>query len=281
MNKSRKNSIHIIENWKKEVRDRPNYQLKVDPKKIKLKEIVFPYFTNTAQQCGLKDCGRFHNRGYIVETDCGTEMNLGNVCGSKYFGADFKHITSAFSRKMNAMYYREELLERKLQLVVLRKQVQDLKKGDHNGDWCYENMHMHISRLLPQSIEESLVRRAKRGSGIVVRDVRLTGKDKAIAEQAGNKDGFKSETIFTINGVTSVISYKRLRKIINVYLGEKLEEFSELNIESADFDTLRKWANWSNKINERLIEAKKLIQECNRFLMPANIENIRKYQGYL
>lgn len=269
-----------ITNWE-DITERPNFEQKVDPKKIKLKQIVGHYSIDPQQPCGLKNCGTNHNRGYLVEVEGGIVTNIGNICGKRYFDVDFTNLQRAFKKDYNAQRYREELTKTKHQLAGIKKQIEDLRNGDHKGDWCYKNMHQHVSRLFPLSITDSLIKRSNRGNGVVEKDIMLTGKDKAIAEQAGNKDGFKTETVFIINGITSVVSYKKIKKILNVYLGEELVAFSQVDIETADFETLKRWNNWSNKIERRLREVKVLIDECNRFLMPANVNNIRRYQSYL
>lgn len=270
----------VITDWE-EICTRPKFEQKIDHEQIKLKEVIRPYHIMPQQPCGLKECGTSHNHGFLIEMDDGSETNIGHLCARKYYDLEFKFANRSYKIRRNAKQYREDLISTKFRLDLIRKQVQELKYGDHNGEWCYDNMRKQMLRLLPSSISESLTIRAKRGNGIVSKDVSLTEDEKQIAKQMGKKDQFKTEAIFIINGVTSVTSYPKIRKILDVNLGKKLEAFSQLDIQSADYKELKQWSTWSNNIDRWLLEAKNLIEECNRFLMPANIKNIRKNQHYM
>jgi len=269
-----------IKEWS-DILEEPGFEGQVDHKQIKLKQIIGKYSLPEKHPCGLKSCRTPHNRGYLVLAENGVKTNVGNICGKGIFGVEFQQLQDIFNRDMNAQRYREDLTAAKNQLGLLEQRVRVLSDGDNKGDWCYKKMHSQLTRLFPEFIEKKLIARAKRSDAIISSELAMTEEEKELAMETGGKSEFKTETLCVIGGIGSVITYKKLKTILDVRLGTDVEAFKEVDISQSDYKTLQHWHRWHNKTDRWLREANDIIDDCNRFLLQSNIENIRNFKTYL
>lgn len=65
-----------IESWD-DIVSRPGFLATVDPKAVKLKEIIGSYSFDTFIPCGLSTCHLPHGTGFLVVTDSGNETSIG------------------------------------------------------------------------------------------------------------------------------------------------------------------------------------------------------------
>ena len=146
-----------VEDWS-DVVSRPGFMERLNPKDIKLKNLIGQYNLYPAFPCGLTNCRSEHNRGYIVVAAGGLETNIGNVCGKREFGVEFNEFKKTFKQGYNAQRFREKigLAQATIDHVVVR--VSELLEGEHNGEWCYQQMHSYMTRLFPDSITKPLSR---------------------------------------------------------------------------------------------------------------------------
>jgi len=269
-----------IQCWE-DIIERPGFQQKLNPKEVKLKRIIGQYSINPKQPCGLKNCGTKHNRGYLVEAEDGLETNIGNVCGGKYFGVEFKELQNVFKMDSNAQRYREEIIEKQNQIHAIENTIKSLREGDYKADWCYDGVHSHMTRLFPEFLSDRLISRAKRNNGIVTKEVALSNEERELSSQAGDKSAYRTEQLFVIYGVAAAVSYKKIRNILATFFGGELDTFKNLDVETLDYNSLKTWHNWKNRIDHQLNKLREIIDDCNRFLAKSNIEMIRKYKDYL
>jgi hypothetical protein len=87
--------------------------------------------------------------------------------------------------------------------------------------------------------------------------------------------------VFTINGLAAVKNYRKLRSTVQIELGSELENFGALKPEEMTHKDLRSWSNWANRVDIRLREARNIIEDCKRFLLPSNLDQIRRYKRML
>src|SRR5688572_33182359 len=85
-----------VESWQ-EIIELPGFDSALDPLQHELKEIIGHYQFGDNIKCGLSNCHTPHMTGYVVATKSGPVTNIGQVCGKKYFGVEFTHL----SRKLD------------------------------------------------------------------------------------------------------------------------------------------------------------------------------------
>ncbi|MCG7988839.1 MAG: hypothetical protein JAY64_19305 [Candidatus Thiodiazotropha weberae] len=268
-----------VTDWE-ELLTRPGFEQKVDSDDVEIGRIIGQYSITPKQPCGIKSCGTKHNRGYLITLSDGRETNIGNVCGRKIFKVDFSQHLNVFKKDMNSQRYREEIRFTQNTLLDTKDQVELLSKGDGQADDCYSQMNAQMTRLFSEDITRRLLDRAKRSNAVVTRDFEVTEDDRS-SGVVGTNANYTTETVFIISGLSAVKSYKKLRTILKKQLGDELHAFEEINPDDLEFEDLKRWHNWINKIDLRLKSSRNIIQECNRFLQSVNIENIRKFCTYL
>lgn len=273
-------SIVIIDSWD-DVIGRPGLELKVNPNEVKLKQIIGRYNISPKQPCGISTCCTPHNMGYLVVCEGGIEINIGNKCGKNFFGVDFKTLENTFRRDTNTQRYRENIKTFQNRIKSFENKITILKKGEKQGDWCYEKMHWQVNYGFEQKTLDALNRRAKRGDNSITKEVQLTEREKEIARETGNTENYRVEVLGVINGLSAVTKYKKLRSLLNVRFGEDVDSFNSLSPDDLDLNELKRWHNWVNQFEKRIYEADDIILECNRFLLQSNLDEIRRYKHIL
>lgn len=265
-----------VSSWD-ELFERPHYKSDVDPKQVKLKDIIGVYTLNPKHKCGLSNCHTPHHKGYIASFDCGSETNIGHVCGSKYLeGVSFETAKRDFKRRSNAVRYRENLSEVMHQLDGRMAQINDIWMGQTGAEKRQGFVHGWMTTGFDQTTVNRLLERSKRGESVIYQSKTITDEDeKDIAELVGGGSSFSNEAVGVISGIRAVKDYKRLRLILQEQLYSQMLAFSQLDIESLTFDDLSRWSKWANKIEHRLAEAKEINEECGRFLRQDNIQLIQ------
>ena len=273
-------SYVLVESWE-DVVTRPGYKSKLDPKKIKLKQILGKYHIDPKQPCGISSCGTYHNMGFLVLCEGGIETNIGHRCGKNIFGVDFQAMEREFTKDINAQRYRDNIKTFQNKINNFDSKIQYLRTGDHQGDWCYKKMHFYATRGFEQGILEALHVKAKSRDRNITKIIQLTAQEQEIARETGNTDTFKTEVVGTINGISAITKYKKIRNLLNDKLGQDISAFKLLNVDTLKYDQLKYWNNWINQFDKRLLELELIITECNRFLLKSNLDEIRKNKHYL
>ena len=70
-----------------DIRKRPAYREKIDPKLHKIADLIGEYNFKEEVICGV--CGTSHNKGFLAVTEDRLETNIGHVCGGKWGGDGF------------------------------------------------------------------------------------------------------------------------------------------------------------------------------------------------
>ena len=273
-------SLVKIETWD-DVIERPGYVEKIDAGKVKLKAIIGRYHVEPKKPCGILSCGTAHNMGYLVVCEGGIETNIGNKCGKNIFGVDFQTLEKTFTKDTNAQRFRERIAEFINQIGPIEQEAKFLLDGENQGEWCYQNMHAHMSRYFDEKTSDALLRRSSLGENRVFQEVALQGKELEAAIESGSKSRFQAKAIATISGIGAVRDYKKLRSILRIDLGEELQTFKALDPDQLNYDELKRWNSWANRAENKLRDAKNIIADCQRFLVESNIQTIRSYKMYL
>lgn len=153
-----------------ELYELPGFSSDVNPSNVKLEEIIGSYSLSPKHPCGLKTCRQPHNRGYVVKVTDGL-TNVGNVCGAKHFGVDFKTSKTIFRAASNAAKWRERVGEVQQQVPGVEKRIQNLREGEYGADKTYRLMHRYMTALFDERTIERLKERGKRGDNQVADEI--------------------------------------------------------------------------------------------------------------
>lgn len=267
-----------IESWQ-DIIERQGFHVGIDPDKQKLKRIVGQYWLPEKHPCGLSICCQPHNKGYLIVVEGGL-TNVGNRCGKKYFGVEWNDAKNSFQKDLNTQRYIERLLEFKNQLEPHISAVSLIRQSDSEN--ILKKMHLYATRHFEGRTIDALRYRSVRGDAIVTMETRNRSEDERdIARLTGSNSNIHTHTLFIISGVKAFTSYKKLKQLLSETLGWELSLFPTLDPLTMDFNNLKRWHSWANKLDSQINAANEILAECVRFLHPDNIANIRQYKSFL
>ena len=261
-----------VGSWE-EIYDRVTFRDDVDHTLTSIVEIIAMYAFKDPRPCGLKSCRSLHMKGYLVTLASGYDTVIGHICGRKHFGVDFHQSEKTFKRETNAQRHREVVRERQSQLRPLLDRISSQRAGDQGADSCYAKMRRHMTALFDDATINALADRARRGDGIVSRQVEVAEEDR---ELAGGR--FREETIFIIAGIKAALDYQKIAPKKYDVLLDEIDEFSEIDADAADFTELAHRYRWAMRIDKRLDGLNDAIDNCRRFLDPMNIAAINNHK---
>jgi hypothetical protein len=269
-----------ISSWE-DVATRPGFQTPINKDQIKLKAIIGKYRLEPIHACGISSCRTKHGKGYLVVCENGVETNIGHDCGREIFGVEFTTLENIFNRETNAQRYREVIKEALNKIDTYSNKIINLKESDKSGYWCYQQIHWYMNSGFENQTLKALKQKAKAKENRIYRLRRLDDRELEIAKEIGNFETHEKIQIATISGIAAIKNYKKLKKILDVHLGQELESFKVIEPDQLEFADLKHWHNWINRLEKRIIECNEIIDDCLRFLSQSNITTIRKYKTHL
>lgn len=255
-----------------------DFQSDIDPNVEPLKRIVQNYYVTPTIQCGLSNCHRWHNEGYLVELESGALTNVGHICGD-HFGEKF-----ATERH----YYQESILKPQL--------LQALREGKRKLHLIHESINQLASTAIILSerksefrkrfpgISKELIRRASNSHAIVTKSIERSGdeiEDLIASNPHQNRQSlrFQEIEIGRIAGL-ELFAYNLREKIVQE-LTDKAHKLVllDVGIQALSFDTLIRWEGWLKIFDEKLIEANNIVENANKFFNDDNYKLIASLPG--
>jgi hypothetical protein len=273
-------TLQEISSWE-DIITRPGYHSKVNSKEIKLKSVIGKYRITPKQPCGISSCGSKHNKGYLVVCENGIETNIGNKCGLNIFGINFTELENRFNTDTNALRYRDKIKEYQNRYSHYEDTIHSLKNGEKQGLWCYEKMHWFMTKGFEEKTLNALKQKAKIKENGIFQLRQFDSREIELAREAGSYDTNERIRIATLSSINAVTDYKKLKPLLKDRLGKEFEVFKTLKADDREYDDLKYWNNWANRLDLRVQEAKKIIVDCTNFLNEHNITEIRKYKTHL
>jgi len=274
-----------IESWD-DIVLRPGFLATVDPKTVKLKEIIGSYSFDTFIPCGLSTCHQPHGTGFLVATDSGNETNIGRICGKRHFSVEFSQMSRIFLGRVRAQQNRELLWQLKSRLYTIASEVAALRTEPLGAAW----IHPRISRLtgasvgLPQPIINA-IREAIRRDGTLMRERAATQEERerqaAATQIAGLQRreriaAFVAERVGQLEGFAALAPGNSLRDSLGA-----IEPFLSA-LEAADIDSLaekdlRELAKAGGELDSNLERLRTLVAAGRRLLTRANLQQLYQF----
>ncbi|MFO6493563.1 hypothetical protein [Hafnia alvei] len=124
-----------VKDWQ-EISSRKNYSPDLNIKDRSLEKIIGYYELPEKLKCGLSSCHTPHFKGYLVQTGDGSETNIGNACGKKYFDVVFEQMSVDFLNALEFAKLKAALTEAKKDIFPLWQKVNALAVGHKNVEWA-------------------------------------------------------------------------------------------------------------------------------------------------
>lgn len=268
-----------ITSWN-DIVGRAKYTPEIDPKITKVEEIIAAYvLKDEGVRCGLKDCHSPHAKGFLVRTSDDKEANIGWICGSKYFGADFNTLRNQYLRADRIRTHKRKLNEVLAQQEHYFARIAEFKKAEHGADWLYWSLQRFKSTY-PKPIVVELEERARRDADVVEVTRERTKQEIDLAQAASpsaNRESLRYETqvVGRLRGL--YVFEHNIRDVLVVELENKLNELIGLDRDKATPRQLQEFYNWATSIEDLFADAELLISEGRVFFLRENLDLIRYF----
>ncbi|UZW62777.1 hypothetical protein [Lysobacter enzymogenes] len=275
-----------IDNWE-DIESRPGFTPIIDPKTIKLKEIIGRYHFPFDIPCGLSNCRTPHQRGLLVVATDGREVNIGRHCGKREFGTDFHFLSRAFVAAERAQRYRETLGELKNRLPSIAAEISVIRHGPHGAGWINTRVRQLNGKSvsLPTPFVNAVRQAIRRGDGVLTIQRAATKAERDAQEAASSVPGserrqrihsFVEDSVGQLEGFSALFPNNDLREIL-ASIEPLISEVSEVDIDSLPDKRLRELSKANSELEPNLERLRATIAAGRRLLVRSNIEQLARF----
>lgn len=197
--------VPIIHDWEMLVSD-PRFVEFIDPHVESPIEILCAYQVPTSVKCGLTDCRTPHYRGFLVATNKGRATNIGNHCGTKYFGDTFDALVSRYknqSHRNRLMREVNEVYAGKSRALATLHRLRDQPFG---MAWIERALASYY-RVWPLDAKKEIHLRATRNDALVTTELRLSEVEiekRRVAERTSKVREYEQFVVGYLKGLETI-----------------------------------------------------------------------------
>lgn len=225
--------------------------------------------------CARSECNRSHGFGYVVQTEAGEVIGIGNRCGAKLFGKGiWTTVSAGFAKQIRRYELRESLIVQLAALPEVLTRIESLIHGDGGAKWL-ERAHYSLLAICPSSVIRQLELRVSR------RDADITVA-KEIDRENQTRLGFtrdaeyETDTIGTFAGLGALASpsprivlFEQLLTPLRTFLGVGADELMQ------KMSRLRYFQDLQASLEGKLRTAERRLQDAQLFFATANLRLLR------
>lgn len=276
--------LHRIESWD-DILNTPGFASLVDPKTVKLKEIIGSYTFGTLIPCGLSTCQQPHANGFLVVAADGRVTNLGRICGQRHFSVEFTQMSRVFLAAVRAQNNREFLWDVKNRLPTIAAEVSAIRSEQHGASWINTRINQLTGKSgsLPQPVVSTVRQAIRRGDGALVIERAATEKERAAGsvdvkglEHMRRSISFVHERVGQLDGFAALASGNGLKEIIG-----SIEPFvatlAEADIDSLPDKQLRELSKVCGEMEPKLARLRTVVATGKRLLVRQNIQQLSRF----
>lgn len=283
---SERGLVHIA-SWD-DIESVPGFNADIDPKTVKLKEIIGSYTFDALIPCGLSTCHQPHGNGFLVAAADGRVTNIGRICGKKHFDVEFTQMSRVFLAAIRAQQNRDFLGELRNRLPSIATEVNTIKTERHGAAWINVRVNQLTGKTtaLPVPIINAVRQAVRRGDGILIieraatrqeREERSAAMDvKGLEHLRRNFSSVVEDRVGQLDGFTTLAPGNGLREIIG-RIEPFLKALSEADIESLPDKQLRGLAKVGGELDANLERLRNVVAIGRRFLTRQNIQQLTRF----
>jgi hypothetical protein len=267
-----------LDSWD-DVMSRPGYVANLDPRTTRLVEVLGNYTLFPFLQCGLSTCHTSHGKGYLVVTSDGRETNIGQDCGRKYFGLEFKRLAKAFDQHEQNQRRRVALVALQHRIPTIEARIATLMDEPLGARW----VNRHATRLidplkgLPKAVTNIMGGLLRRRTGALTRSRVATKEDLQLMRAQGQRiqsgANYIEEVIGQVEGISALYKENDLRRLLVLDMAN-LALIKGLDIDSMKDKMLRDLAKWGESVEPALAQAEEALATGRRLLTQANMRQL-------
>lgn len=241
----------------------------------KFGEVLGPYVFLEPIECGIASCGTPHLRGYLITTDDEKETSIGNLCGMRHFGVEFKRKRRAVDQAVDRARRIETITNFKASLPELISLIEGIDR-----DYAtLRDLKRRLIGAIGEGVFGTLKGLADRGTSSITRHVPMTPKEAEAFFATSNRhpgDGKGWPTnevvIASFEGLAFISA--RFKDMVDVGLLTPLREMQAMPtdaIATIKPRLLNATAKWVGEVPGRIAVAQDIINAGWQFFTPENI----------
>jgi hypothetical protein len=266
----------------------PGFTADIDPKTVKLKEIIGSYTFDALIPCGLSTCHQPHGNGFLVAAADGRVTNIGRICGKKHFDVEFTQMSRVFLAAVRAQQNREFLGELRNRLPTITMEVATIKTEQHGAAWINTRVNQLTgkSTALPTPIINAVRQAVRRGDGALILERAPTKQEREERSAAVDVKGLEhlrrnvpfvvEERVGQLDGFLALAPGNGLREIIGS-IEPFLTALSEADIESLPDKQLRELSKVGGGLDANLERLRNVVAAGRRLLTRQNIQQLTRF----
>ncbi len=266
----------------------PGFTVDIDPKTVKLKEIIGSYTFDALIPCGLSTCHQPHGHGFLVSAADGRVTNIGRICGKRHFSVEFTQMSRVFLAAVRAQQNREFLGELRSRLPTITTEVATIRNEQYGAVWINARINQLTgnSTALPASIINAVRQAVRRGNGILTIERAATKQEREERSAAIDVKGLEhlrrnvsfvvEDQVGQLDGFAALAPGNGLREILGA-IEPFLTSLSEVNIESLPDKQLRELSRIGSELDANLDRLRKIVAVGRRLLTRQNIQQLMRF----
>lgn len=276
-----------IDCWE-DIESRPGFTALLDPKAIKLKEIIGRYAFPYEIPCGLSNCRTPHQYGFLVVATDGRETNIGRDCGKREFGADFNSMSRVFLAAERAQRNREFLGELKNRLPIVAAEISEMKNCEHGAVWINARVNQLSGKSgsLPLPIVNAVRQAIRRGDGTLMLErvaTKQEREDRSAAVAVAGLENRQRRVVFAVeervgqlDGFSALSPGSSLRDLL-VVIEPVLTELADADIDSLSDTRLRCLTKRGGELEPNLERLREVVAAGKRLLVRKNVQQLSQF----
>jgi hypothetical protein len=266
----------------------PGFTADIDPKTVKLKEIIGSYTFDALIPCGLSTCHQPHGNGFLVAASDGRVTNIGRICGKKHFDVEFTQMSRVFLAAVRAQQNREFLGELKNRLPGIKTEVSTIRTEQNGAAWINTRVNQLTgkSTALPTPIINAVRQAVRRGDGTLIIERAATKQELEERSAAVDVKGLEhlrrnvpfvvEDRVGQLDGFPALAPGNGLREILGA-IEPFLTALAEADIENLPDKQLRELSKLGGELATNLERLRSIVAAGRRLLTRQNIQQLTPF----
>ncbi|GAB3100521.1 hypothetical protein [Lysobacter terrae] len=266
----------------------PGFSANIDPKTVKLKEIIGSYTFDALIPCGLSTCHQPHGNGFLVAAADGRVTNIGRICGKRHFLVEFTQMSRVYLAAVRAQQNREILGELKNRLPTITAEVAALRNAEHGAGWINPRINQLTGKSvsLPQPIVNAVRQAIRRGDGTLVIERSATKQEREDRSAAVDVKGLEhmrrnvpyviEDPVGQLDGFAALAPGNGLREVLAA-IEPFLAALPEADIDNLPDKQLRELSKAGGELEPNLERLRTVIAAGRRLLVRQNLQQLSQF----
>lgn len=246
-----------------DIATRPSYISSVDPEECRHAGVTAVYsFGEQTARCGASDCLAAHGQGFLVSISDHKETNVCEGCGQRLFSVAFEEQKKTLRDKACVRAQRIRLNTLLQQSDAIKGRVKELKRGRYGANWLYQSL-TNFRKTYPAELLAALSKFAvdKEDDGIV---------NALVEDKIGHS---RLEQVKQLHGLG--IFATDIRDVLIENILKPLLQLEEIVKDLDPKQSLSKYCQWADSLDEQFIYAEYLVKEGQAFFDSKNLERLK------